>query len=128
MTQQELILEKIQDILTKRYKGNVLSFSRTLGISHSSVVKYIKGERGISLEFVLAVLNKFHDISAEWLLRGLTDPRKVVYVEKPAEKEYVSHETIKSLANASVELSAQLCAANKKINELNDEIARLKAE
>lgn len=65
----EQLTERINAI--KRHYGFTgRGFASTLDLKPAAVINYLSGRQSPSLEFVLAILRKFEDISAEWLLRG----------------------------------------------------------
>ena len=45
-------------------------FAQAVSLKPAAVINYLSGRQLPSLEFVLAILSKYTDVSAEWLLRG----------------------------------------------------------
>lgn len=52
------------------YGLNELQLSKRLQIPQTTLNGYFKLKRKPSIDIVMAILNEFEDISAEWLLRG----------------------------------------------------------
>lgn len=63
------IIQRIKEIISI-YGINENLLSKKIGIAQSTLNGYFSGNRRLSLTTVLAILNEFEDISAEWLLRG----------------------------------------------------------
>lgn len=66
----ENIRRRLIIIQDKRSKS-VSDFASQLGMEQVTVNNYLIGKRKVSLEVVYTVLEKYADISAEWLLRGI---------------------------------------------------------
>ena len=63
------IVERIKDLISD--KGhNVTSFSREIEISQRTLNNYVLLGRLPSYETIHAILHRFTDVSAEWLMRG----------------------------------------------------------
>lgn len=59
---------------------SVTAFARKIGFPQASVQFYLKQERKAPMEFIVAILEKYPEVNAEWLLRGEGEMYK-----KPAE-------------------------------------------
>lgn len=66
---EKQVLQRIKDIISSK-KISARFFSEQIGISQTTLNNQLLNKRGLSLEVCLAVLNRFEDISAEWLMRG----------------------------------------------------------
>ena len=64
-----IVTQRLKDIIKEKGES-VTSFSEIIGISQSTLSCQMRSVKGIGLEVILATLEKFPDISAEWLLRG----------------------------------------------------------
>lgn len=52
---------------------NKAAFARRLGIDPRNINRILTGDHGVSMDFALAILHEFPDLSAEWLMRGVGD-------------------------------------------------------
>lgn len=63
------LLQRLKEILN--YSGlSTRAFANKCGISQPTLDKQLKGLRSVSLDTTMAVLSTFHEVSAEWLMRG----------------------------------------------------------
>lgn len=92
----EEILERIKHYMEVE-KLNGASLGRLIGMSTQTVNQYLSHKRGISLEFIVSILNNCDKMSSEWLLRG----RGEIYVRKDS-NEYI-RQLEKELADVKVE-------------------------
>lgn len=68
----DLITQRISEFQNKmRISDNKLS--QSIGISQSTLSTQFKSTRGVSVDTVYRILEKFPELSAEWLLRGEGD-------------------------------------------------------
>lgn len=63
------MIERVKKIIEAKSKS-VREFSSMIGVKQVTLNQQISGSRSLSLDVVIAILNSFEDISAEWLLRG----------------------------------------------------------
>lgn len=63
------MIERVKKIIELKSKS-VRSFSDLIGVKQVTLNQQILGDRKLSVDTILAILNSFEDISAEWLLRG----------------------------------------------------------
>lgn len=63
------MIERVKKIIETKSKS-VREFSSMIGVKQVTLNQQISGSRSLSLDVVIAILNSFEDISAEWLLRG----------------------------------------------------------
>ena len=63
------MIERVMDIIKLKAKS-VREFADSVGIKQVTLNQQLNGDRKLSLDTVLSILNSFEDISAEWLLRG----------------------------------------------------------
>lgn len=66
---ENAVLERVKMLLRNESKS-VREFANRINVSYTTLNQQIKGDRGISVDVVNAILNSFENISAEWLLRG----------------------------------------------------------
>lgn len=50
---------------------NKAELARRLGIDPRYISRILTGDYGVSMDFALALLHEFPDLSAEWLMRGV---------------------------------------------------------
>lgn len=63
------LVDRINAIRTHyNMSGRALAIS--VDLNYTTINNYLNGTKAPSLEFVMKLLSKFEDISAEWLLRG----------------------------------------------------------
>ena len=55
---------------------NPTSFAAKIGVQQMTLWGQLNGKRKLSLDTVLAILNSYPDLSAEWLLRGTGEMKK----------------------------------------------------
>ena len=55
---------------------NPTSFAAKIGVQQMTLWNQLNGKRKLSLETVMAILDNFPDVSAEWLMRGTGDMKK----------------------------------------------------
>ena len=63
------MIERVKKIIETKSKS-IREFSSMIGVKQVTLNLQISGSRSLSLDVVIAILNSFEDISAEWLLRG----------------------------------------------------------
>ncbi len=69
LVKMEQLTERINTI--KRHYGFTgRGFAAALDLKPAAVINYLGGRQSPSMDFVMAILRTFDDISAEWLLRG----------------------------------------------------------
>lgn len=52
------------------YRLSNRGFAATIGTKPAATNNYLNGTKEPSLEFIMAILSKYMDISADWLLKG----------------------------------------------------------
>ena len=65
----EQIITRIRQFLETR-KLSVNQLAKEIGMEQTTVNRQLTGARAVSLTLVTAILSRFPDVSAEWLLRG----------------------------------------------------------
>lgn len=63
------VKDRILHIIT-HYSLSVKKFAEILGMPQTTVNGYVTGTREPKMDFVIAIINRFENISAEWLMRG----------------------------------------------------------
>lgn len=63
------MIDRIRQII-KYYKLSNHAFAKQCRITPNTLQRQVSGIRNISLNTISSILNKYNDISAEWLLRG----------------------------------------------------------
>ena len=85
--------QRVKKIIDFTTNGNVLQFSKEIGISQPRINRLfsIDTRSGkyplVSFEIVQAIINKFVNINAEWLLTGQGEMLKNAPVPEPAPQE-----------------------------------------
>ncbi len=95
------------------------AFAIKCGIKQPTLDKQLKGFRAISMETIMAILNTFGDISAEWLMRGVGD-----MMIKPSAP--VDLDRIATLVDTIATLQETINEKNKTINALAEQNKQLK--
>lgn len=52
---------------------NKAELARRLGLDPRNINRILTGGNGVSMDFAIALLHEFPDLSAEWLMRGVGD-------------------------------------------------------
>lgn len=91
----EGLKERINEI-KDYYRLSNRGFANTLGTKPAATNNYLNGTKEPSLDFVDAILSKYVDISAEWLLRG---KGCMFYEDKPTDEAIT-----KELADTKVKM------------------------
>ena len=94
----EGLKERINEI-KDYYRLSNRGFAAELGTKPAATNNYLNGTKEPSMDFVDAILSKYVDISAEWLLRG---KGAMFYEDKPTDEEIT-----KELAEAKVKMLVQ---------------------
>ena len=63
------ITERLKEIIRIK-TGTATPFSTEIGVSQSTLSCQLNSKTGIQTNVILAALNRYPDISAEWLMRG----------------------------------------------------------
>lgn len=79
----EEIRKRINEI-KDYYKLSNRGFAATIGARPAATNNYLNGKKSPSMDFVMAILSKYVDISTEWLLRGEGEMFKQ---DKPTDEE-----------------------------------------
>lgn len=94
----EGLKERINEI-KDHYRLSNRGFANALGTKPAATNNYLNGTKEPSMEFVDAILSKYVDISADWLLRG---KGTMFYSEEPSNEEIT-----RELADAKVRMLVQ---------------------
>lgn len=88
---ESVIIQRFKKV-TEKYNISVTALGGIIGIHPSTLNRQFSGESAMSLNTVVAFLQYFKDVSAEWLLRGegemtkgdpsLLENEFVVYVDE----------------------------------------------
>lgn len=105
------MIERIKKLLSCKAKS-VREFAGIIGVKQVTLNQQISGSRSLSLDVVIAILNSFEEISAEWLLRGKGDMMLKDNCESALCNE--ENEDMQSLRDKIISLEAE----NKVLREL----------
>lgn len=64
------MIDRIKTLVNAKARS-VREFAELIGVKQVTLNQQVVGDRKLSLDVILAILNSFEDISAEWLLRGV---------------------------------------------------------
>ena len=67
---ESIVNQRIKSILEDR-QISISAFSKMIGMQQVTCNRQIRGDQAVSLGLIEGFLEKFDDISAEWLLRGV---------------------------------------------------------
>lgn len=70
------VKDRIMHIIT-HYNLSVKKFAEMLGMPQTTVNGYVTGIREPKMDFAIAIINHFENISAEWFMRGQGDMFKM---------------------------------------------------
>lgn len=124
------MIERVMDIIKLKAKS-VREFADSVGIKQVTLNQQLNGDRKLSLDTVLSILNSFEDISAEWLLRGEGEMYKTVSENKNNnidESQYVSIKKYERIVNLFGQTAAELKEMALENKMLYDEIRNLKGQ
>lgn len=115
---EDIVLQNVIILIQKKCNGNVSAFSKAIGIPATTINGYVTRKRSLSLSFILAILNAFENISAEWLLRNngseLISERREVETPIMTNAEFINAmQTLNSLSSKVQELYEE----NQKLKE-----------
>lgn len=121
------MIERVIDIIKLKAKS-VREFADSVGIKQVTLNQQLNGDRKLSLDTVLSILNSFEDISAEWLLRGegemyKSDDKNIN--DNFDNSQYVSKSKYESTVYLLAEVTNNLketVLENKKLYEENKEL------
>lgn len=117
------MVERINKIKEEKANKDTL-FAKMIGVSQRSMSYYLTGSRSINLDVVIKILDRFPDISSDWLLFGKGEMHvadnlpRFTGVESDTE---IERDVL--LTKKSMELEAcqeELASANERIEELQD--------
>lgn len=94
----EGLRERINEV-KDHYRLSNRGFAAALGTKPAATNNYLNGTKEPSLDFVGAILSKYVDVSADWLLRG---KGTMFYEDKPS-----SEEITRELADAKIKMLVQ---------------------
>lgn len=121
------MIERVIDIIKLKAKS-VREFADSVGIKQVTLNQQLNGDRKLSLDTVLSILNSFEDISAEWLLRGEGEMYKADdknINDNFDNSQYVSKSKYESTVYLLAEVTNNLketVLENKKLYEENKEL------
>lgn len=138
MEDNDNMIARIKEVM--KYQGfrSELSFSRLLGLHQTTLNFQLAGKRKVSLDLLASILEKFPDVSAEWLMRGEGEMLKgnnavnvannvgVTQVGNNNNNNNSSDEIIKNLndqiARLTETFSSEISKKNEQIDKLFDMI------
>lgn len=124
------MIERVIEIVKLKAKS-VREFAESVGIKQVTLNQQLNGDRKLSLDTVLSVLNSFEDISAEWLLRGEGEMYKTISENKNNnidESQYVSMDKYERIVNLFGQTASELKEMALENKKLYEEIRNLKGQ
>lgn len=124
------MVERVIDVIKLKAKS-VREFAESIGVKQVTLNQQLNGDRKLSLDTILSVLNSFEDISAEWLLRGEGEMYKTVSENKNNsidESQYISIKKYERIVNLFGQTAAELKEMALENKMLYDEIRNLKGQ
>lgn len=70
MVADETIVSRVKELMKAKGFHSENSFSTYIGIAQASVNYMLNKNKKISVDVLCIILNRFPDVSAEWLMRG----------------------------------------------------------
>lgn len=80
------MIDRIKTLVNAKARS-VREFAELIGVKQVILNQQVVGDRKLSLDVILAILNSFEDISAEWLLRGVGNMYKNAEASTDSEEE-----------------------------------------
>ncbi len=103
--------KRVKDIIKYVSNGNILAFSRDIGISQPRIARLFTLDKRnnkyplVSFEIIQSIINKFIDIDAEWLLTGNGTMLKKRNMQKKRHFKTVAQSVAKSVQNETYKKS-----------------------
>lgn len=114
------MIERLRAIISF-YGLSDRAFAIKCGLKQPTLDKQLKGLRAISMETIVAILNTFGDISAEWLMRGVGD--MMIKPTAPTDIDRIS-----TLVDTIATLQETINEKNKTISILTEQNQQLKTQ
>lgn len=112
------MIERLRAIISF-YGLSDRAFAIKCGLKQPTLDKQLKGLRAISMETIVAILNTFGDISAEWLMRGTGE--MMLKPTLPTDLDRIS-----TLVDTIATLQETINEKNKTIGILSEQNQQLK--
>jgi plasmid maintenance system antidote protein VapI len=117
------IIQRVIEIMQK-FNLNKSSLAKVLNMPQTTVNGYFNSENKVSMELILAIISKFPDISAEWLLRGEGAMERTMNVEN-SEKTIINQPTNSDNSGVNITDSEVLSDMINEIKEMREQNAKL---
>ena len=114
----------------KEYTGMSLnSYAAGIGMTHATLHnQMVTQKRALSLDTVLATLDTYSELSAEWLLRDRGDMLVSKFADTPEGVALKYSERIESLMDTITLLNEAIKTKNATIDALQQELAQYKSK
>lgn len=112
------MIERLRAIISF-YGLSDRAFAIKCGLKQPTLDKQLKGLRAVSMETIVAILNTFGDISAEWLMRGAGE--MMIKPAPPTDLDRIS-----TLVDTIATLQETINEKNKTIGILSEQNQQLK--
>lgn len=117
------VIQRVMTLLEKR-KMSILQLAKDINMQATTLNRQLKGENSISGSTILAIISRFPDISAEWLLRGEGAMERTLNVEN-SEKTIINQPTNSDNSGVSITDSEVLSDMMNEIKEMREQNAKL---
>lgn len=113
----------------KEYTGMSLNaYACGIGMQHATLHNQFTNKRALSLDTVLATLETYSELSAEWLLRDRGDMLVSKFSDTPEGVALKYSERIESLMDTIQLLNDTIKQKNATIDALKEELAQYKSQ
>ena len=104
---ESLVAQRIKSVLEVK-QISISAFSKMIGMQQVTCNRQIRGDQAVSLGLIEGFLEKFEEISAEWLLRGkgskvVEEPSFLVAEPEPEYREVKNDMIVDSVWKAKYE-------------------------
>ena len=119
----------MENPVTERFKeliratsDSATAFSSEIGVSQSTLSCQLNSKKGVSSDVIFAALQRFPEISAEWLFRGKGDLFLPLFTEETIPRTDVDQSQYIDFEKVFSKTSEEIENLKKQIFELKDKI------
>lgn len=104
---ESIVAQRIKSVLESK-QISIAAFAKMIGMQQVTCNRQIRGDQAVSLGLIEELLEKFEEISAEWLLRGkgskvVEEPSFLVAEPEPEYREVKNDMLVDSVWKAKYE-------------------------
>ncbi|MCM1075763.1 MAG: helix-turn-helix domain-containing protein [Bacteroides sp.] len=104
------------------YKLSTRAFAIQCGITQATLDRQVKGQRGVSVETLIAICNRFPEVSKDWLLVGEGEMFKSKTTDINTERVMKLVDTISTLQDTINSKDDTIAALNERIRQLENQL------